>query len=125
MMEQRSGSPTTQALAGELYTIYCAAVGGVAFNGEPLPDWEAFRADPAKGKQVNGWLALAGNVELIANQRHALPEGNHFVVSVRPGEGTRYLAGMPDLARLIECLVKSCIGIWTAGPIPEVRVTAR
>jgi hypothetical protein len=48
------------ALADFLYTAYCDAVGGKAFNGDPLPDWETFSKDPAKQKQVNAWLATAG-----------------------------------------------------------------
>lgn len=46
-------------VAEELYTTYCAAVGGVAFNGDPLPDWATFAADPAKTKQSEAWLATA------------------------------------------------------------------
>lgn len=46
-------------VAEELYTAYCAAVGGVAYNGDPLPSWEEFSADPSKEKQTNGWLAAA------------------------------------------------------------------
>jgi hypothetical protein len=45
--------------AGRMYTAYCAAVGGKAFNGDPLPDWETFRADPAKAKQAEAWIAAA------------------------------------------------------------------
>lgn len=45
--------------AKELYAAYCAAVGGVAFNGEPLPDADTFFADPKKQKQVEGWMAVA------------------------------------------------------------------
>ena len=45
--------------AALLYHTYCVAVGGVAFNGDPLPSWEVFAADPAKTKQVAGWLAVA------------------------------------------------------------------
>lgn len=46
-------------IASELYRVYCDAVGGKAFNGDPLPDWETFRADPAKQKQSNAWLVAA------------------------------------------------------------------
>jgi hypothetical protein len=46
-------------VAKELYTTYCVAVGGVAFNGEPLPDWDTFVADPAKKKQSDAWLSAA------------------------------------------------------------------
>lgn len=29
-----------ETVAKELYETYCTAVGGVAFNGDKLPDWE-------------------------------------------------------------------------------------
>lgn len=45
--------------AALLYQTYCAAVGGLAFNGDPLPDWETFASDPGKTKQVDAWLAVA------------------------------------------------------------------
>lgn len=48
-----------ELVAKELYTTYCAAVGGVAFNGDALPDWETFSADSSKEKQSNAWLAAA------------------------------------------------------------------
>lgn len=47
--------PFEEAMAAEMYTAYCAAVGGVAFNGDPLPTWYAFRADPAKKQQSDAW----------------------------------------------------------------------
>jgi len=46
-------------VAEELYTAYCKAVGGVAFNGDPLPSWAEFSADPSKTKQSNAWLEAA------------------------------------------------------------------
>ena len=46
-------------VAEALYTAYCDEVGGVAFNGDPLPDWKTFSADGEKVKQANGWLAAA------------------------------------------------------------------
>jgi hypothetical protein len=48
-----------EIVAEELYAAYCAAVGGVAFNGDPLPVWKEFAADPAKEKQSGAWLAAA------------------------------------------------------------------
>jgi hypothetical protein len=48
-----------EVIASELYTTYCAAVGGVAFNGDPLPDWQTFATDPKKQKQVEAWRATA------------------------------------------------------------------
>lgn len=47
-----------KSISGKLYTAYCIAVGGKAFNGDPLPDWETFRADPTKKKQSDAWLAV-------------------------------------------------------------------
>lgn len=47
------------ARAEKCYTTYCEAVGGIAFNGDPLPDWATFCADPTKAKQVEGWRAVA------------------------------------------------------------------
>ncbi len=54
-----------ETLAGQLYTAYCAAVGGVAFNGDPLPDWATFAADLAKKKQADAWRIVAHSVLMI------------------------------------------------------------
>jgi hypothetical protein len=51
-------------VASKLYTHYCAAVGGKAFNGDPLPAWGEFLKDPAKEKQALAWLSLASLVQL-------------------------------------------------------------
>lgn len=48
-----------ETIAKELYETYCEAVGGKAFNGDPLPDWQAFRSDPSKTKQSDAWVATA------------------------------------------------------------------
>lgn len=48
-----------ETLAGQLYEAYCEAVGGKAFNGDPLPKWEQFRADPSKKKQSDAWVKVA------------------------------------------------------------------
>lgn len=42
-----------------LYTEYCKAVGGVAFNGLPLPSWKEFANDPTKEKQANAWRVVS------------------------------------------------------------------
>jgi hypothetical protein len=60
-----------EQLAGELYETYCEGVGGVAFNGDPLPDWKTFRADPLKQKQVRGWLAVGERALEIRLKPHA------------------------------------------------------
>jgi hypothetical protein len=55
-----------ETVAKAIYTTYCAAVGGKAFNGDPLPDWETFSADETKQVQVNAWLAAADRaIELL------------------------------------------------------------
>lgn len=46
-------------VARQLYEVYCRAVGGIAFNGDPLPSWEEFSKDASKLKQANGWRAVA------------------------------------------------------------------
>lgn len=51
--------PDIDAIAGRLYTVYCRAVGGIAFNGDKLPTWEEFSTDPSKEKQAKAWLAVA------------------------------------------------------------------
>lgn len=56
-------------LAESMYTAYCAAVGGKAFNGGTLPDWQTFSADPTKQTQVAGWLAAANVAHEMRPQR--------------------------------------------------------
>jgi hypothetical protein len=59
------------AIAGELYEVYNKAVGGVAFNGDPLPPWSEFAGDPNKTKQSGGWRAIGERVvELIEKAHH-------------------------------------------------------
>lgn len=55
-----------ETLAEVLYEEYCKAVGGTAFNGDPLPDWDTFYADPNKVKQANAWIVTAAKaIELL------------------------------------------------------------
>lgn len=56
-------------LAGEMYTAYCAAVGGKAYNGDPLPDWPTLCDDPSKQKIVAGWMAAANAAHEMRPQR--------------------------------------------------------
>jgi len=51
------------SIAEIMYTTYCEAVGGKAFNGYPLPPWAVFVVDPTKQKQVKAWRAV-GRVAL-------------------------------------------------------------
>lgn len=46
-------------LAIKLYDTYTQAVGGVNYNGEPLPTGADFFADETKANPQNGWLAVA------------------------------------------------------------------
>jgi hypothetical protein len=48
-----------EQFAGTLYETYCRAVGGKAFNGDLLPNWETFRADPSKKTQSDAWIEVA------------------------------------------------------------------
>lgn len=57
--QRRKNMPDVEAIAGRLYSVYCEAVGGKAFNGDPLPKWEEFRADPSKQKQSDAWVKVA------------------------------------------------------------------
>lgn len=45
--------------AGFLYETYCNAVGGKAFNGDPLPSWSEFADDPKKQVQADAWREVA------------------------------------------------------------------
>jgi len=54
-----TATPDDINLAGFLYEVYCEAVGGVAFNGDKLPDWTTFYADKSKAKQVGAWISVA------------------------------------------------------------------
>ena len=45
--------------AAQLYSVYCEAVGGVAFNGDSLPSWTEFDADPNKRLQADAWRSVA------------------------------------------------------------------
>lgn len=59
-----------EALATLAWDTYSAAVGGKAFNGAPLPTWEAMCADPSKARIVSAWRKVA--VRLAATTLHSL-----------------------------------------------------
>jgi hypothetical protein len=54
-----SGQPIQEELAHRMYDDYCNAVGGKAFNGDPLPQSEEFFSDETKQKQANAWRVAA------------------------------------------------------------------
>lgn len=49
-------------LARGFYDEYCEAVGGKAFNGDPLPPAEEFFVDPAKARQANAYRAAVAKM---------------------------------------------------------------
>lgn len=51
--------PENEALARDMYDAYCEAVGGKAFNGDPLPNSNKFFTDQRKEKQSNAWIVAA------------------------------------------------------------------
>jgi hypothetical protein len=62
---------TIYNLAARLYTKYCDQVGGVAFNGDPLPSWDQFSNDPKKQKQMHAWVGAAQEaVVVLGNYLH-------------------------------------------------------
>jgi len=63
---------TIGEFAGKLYEEYCKAVGGKAFNGDPLPDWKTFSTDPSKQKQSNAWIVVAKTA--VADFEQAMQE---------------------------------------------------
>lgn len=68
-LHHRSGAELEE-FTGELYAAYCEAVGGKAFNGDPLPTWAEFRADPKKKPQSDAWVRVADLAQerLIENE---------------------------------------------------------
>jgi hypothetical protein len=60
----------TLEIAEKLYETYCEAVGGKAFNGDPLPSWSEFFADPKKQTQASAWVATAFKAkQLLQNEK--------------------------------------------------------
>lgn len=49
------------------WTAYRRAVGGVAWNGDKLPEWEEMLADPKKEQIVAAWKEAARAVALLVN----------------------------------------------------------
>lgn len=68
----------------ELYDIYTAAVGGKAWNGDPLPCGKDFLADPTKQTQANGWRAVAAHVLTPYNS----PIARHAKASAEAGQSS-------------------------------------
>lgn len=60
---KRKNMPSTlskkEQLSHKMYDDYCEAVGGKAFNGDPLPKSEEFFNDTNKTKQSAAWIVAA------------------------------------------------------------------
>ena len=50
--------PDNEIYGQQAYDTYCTAVGGKAFNGDALPDWDTFRKDETKATQSAAWIAV-------------------------------------------------------------------
>lgn len=68
-----------EEIARDLYTTYTKAVGGIAFNGDPLPGASEFFGDPTKKKQADAWRAVAKETLPIIG-RHALDDIKAYLV---------------------------------------------
>lgn len=79
------------ALAKLAYETYCKAVGGKAFNGDPLPDWETMKKDEKKQLQVQGWIKAARAV------------------------GDRVIKTIPEVAKVVVKKLSQSV----AGGVPE------
>lgn len=62
MTRERKSRPTPHDLGKAVCDAYSAAVGGRAFNGDPLPTWEEMCNDEKKAHLVKAWVAAAGGV---------------------------------------------------------------
>lgn len=65
-----------EKIAIELYDTYCAAVGGRAWDGKPLPTGQQFFADPAKQVQAEGWRAVAKRATALVSAVKETTEQN-------------------------------------------------
>ena len=73
----------------ELYDIYTAAVGGKAWNGDPLPCGKHFMSDPTKQKQADGWRAVAAHVcEEEGATTPAEPHAYRIAIDIGHAAGT-------------------------------------
>lgn len=82
MVTNKTHEQLVKELAQLQYESYCSAVGGVAFNGDPLPSAEEFFADESKKKQSNAWLSAAANGITFAEVEYQL-EVQDFAWAVR------------------------------------------
>ena len=110
-------TPTENArLAGILYTEYSRSVGGVAFNGDPLPSWEEFVNEGSKAKQVIGWHRVSGMAfEFAIKRLEAINAGLQLPTEVKSVESIRMVRGealtplgpVPSFVPIVKC--KRCV----------------
>ena len=94
MMGEKLDKPTgleemSDQLAAMLYTQYCEKVGGKAFNGDPLPSWTLFEADPAKQVQVNAWKFIAKAAIVFVVGSPSQEFADNMIVEVTQGLGVQ------------------------------------
>jgi hypothetical protein len=81
----KTQSPELNAFAGRLYTVYCREVGGIAFNGDPLPTWDVFSNDSSKARQYLAWVAVATEALVrIAKAESKIPDQILSELGCRP-----------------------------------------
>jgi len=71
VIEDNAQPSETDRLADTLYTTYCKEVGGIAFNGDPLPSWYDFARDPNKTKQSSAWRVVAETAMITLGQKNS------------------------------------------------------
>src|SRR3954470_18313129 len=82
------------ALAKLAYDTYSAGVGGKAFNGDPLPDWETFKKDPVKTKQADAWQKAA---RAVADRViKSIPKMAKQVVAEAKAAGMQFTSPTPN-----------------------------
>ena len=75
-----------EQLAITAWDTYARAVGGKAFNGDPLPTWEEMAADPKKMVQTEAWRRTA---TAVANSALG-------TVAVGIMKGVKFIEGDPE-----------------------------
>jgi hypothetical protein len=70
-------------LAQTAWDAYSAAVGGRAFNGDLLPNWDVMVADPKKQNLVKAWRATAEAVRHEVLLENSPPEFRKAIENVR------------------------------------------
>lgn len=59
MLDEDSSTDEGDEMAKALYTSYSSSMGGVSFNGTPLPTADELFSDNTKGKIADAWRATA------------------------------------------------------------------